>query len=249
MERILFLTFRNQQILLADCSDCSPEELAAVIDEVPKHVTREPLGSLLVLADFSRSKFTKETVEHLKLAAVFDRPHIKNRHGCSPRTFPRRSMSLCFRFQGAKFPRLRPAKKHWNIWSKTQALPSWIPKNKKLRPATEDAGRDLLPPIKLSRRSCRRRNWRRRSLLRRSRLRVAQHRPAAYTAASGHHRKCDGSQHECDGCVGCGTTENCACGSGAERSLAAGPAERCGDVSALPVLQNTTIIRKAQTST
>ena len=77
MERILFLTFRNHQVLLADCSDCLPDELTAVIDDVPKHVTREPLGSLLLLADFSRSKFTKETVEHLKLAAVFDRPHLK----------------------------------------------------------------------------------------------------------------------------------------------------------------------------
>ena len=77
MERILFLMFRNQQVLLVDGSDCSPEELAAVIDEVPKHVTVQPLGSLLLLADFSRSIFTKETVEHLKVAAVFDRPHIK----------------------------------------------------------------------------------------------------------------------------------------------------------------------------
>ncbi len=77
MDRIVFLTFRNQQVLLADCSDCSPEELAAVIDEVPKHVTSEPPGSVLLLADFSRSKFTKETVEHLKIAAVFDRPHLK----------------------------------------------------------------------------------------------------------------------------------------------------------------------------
>jgi hypothetical protein len=77
MDRIVFLTSRNQQVLLADCSDCSPEELAAVIDEVPKHVTTQPLGSVLLLADFSRSKFTKETVEHLKIAAVFDRPHLK----------------------------------------------------------------------------------------------------------------------------------------------------------------------------
>jgi hypothetical protein len=77
MDRIVFLTFHNQQILLADCSDCSPLELAAVIDQVPTHVTRQPHGSVLLLADFSRSKFTKETVEHLKIAAVFDRPHIK----------------------------------------------------------------------------------------------------------------------------------------------------------------------------
>ena len=77
MDRIVFLTFRNRQVLMADLSDCSPEDLAVVIDEVPKHVTKEPLGSVLLLADFSRSVFTKETVEHLKLAAVFDRPHLK----------------------------------------------------------------------------------------------------------------------------------------------------------------------------
>ena len=77
MDRISFITFRNQRVLLADCSDCSPEELAAVIDEVPKHVTKEPLNSVLALGDFSRSTFTKDTVEHLKLAAVFDRPHLK----------------------------------------------------------------------------------------------------------------------------------------------------------------------------
>ena len=76
MDRIVFLTFRNRQVLMADCSDCSPEELTAVIDQVPKHVTKEPLGSVLLLGDFSRSVFTKETVEHLKLAAVFDRPHL-----------------------------------------------------------------------------------------------------------------------------------------------------------------------------
>ena len=77
MDRIGFLTFRNRQVLMADLSDCSPEELAVVIDEVPKHVTKEPLGSVLLLADFSRSVFTRETVEHLKLAAVFDRPHLE----------------------------------------------------------------------------------------------------------------------------------------------------------------------------
>lgn len=77
MDRIYYITFRDKKVLLADCSDCSSEALAAVIDQVPKHITTEPLGSVLVVGDFSRSKFTKETVEHLKLAAVFDRPHVK----------------------------------------------------------------------------------------------------------------------------------------------------------------------------
>ena len=77
MERIHFITYRDKRLMIADCSDCSPEELAAIIDEVPKHITREPLASVLVVGDFSRSTFTKETVEHLKIAAVFDRPHLK----------------------------------------------------------------------------------------------------------------------------------------------------------------------------
>ena len=59
MDRIVFLTFRNRQVLMADCSECSSEDLAAVVDEVPKHVTKEPLGSVLLLTDFSRSVFTK----------------------------------------------------------------------------------------------------------------------------------------------------------------------------------------------
>ena len=104
MERILFLTFRNRQVLLADCSDCSPEELAAVIDEVPKHVTREPLGSLLVLADFSRSKFTKETVEHLKLAAVFDRPHIKKSAWVLTENLPKALYESVLTFSGREIP-------------------------------------------------------------------------------------------------------------------------------------------------
>jgi hypothetical protein len=77
MERITFITYRERRILLADCSDCSAAELAAVIDEVPRHITREPLGSVLAVGDFSRSVFTKDAVEHLKLAAVFDKAYIK----------------------------------------------------------------------------------------------------------------------------------------------------------------------------
>ena len=77
MERIFHITFRGHSVLVSDCSDCGPEELARVIDEVPQHVTREAPGSVLLLGDFSRSVFTKETVEHLKVAAVFDRPFVR----------------------------------------------------------------------------------------------------------------------------------------------------------------------------
>ena len=104
MERIVFLTFRNQHVLLADCSDCSPEELAAVVDEVPKYVTQHPHGSLLVLGDFSRSKFTKETVEHLKIAAVFDRPHIKKAAWVLTQNLPKALYESVLSFSGREIP-------------------------------------------------------------------------------------------------------------------------------------------------
>lgn len=104
MDRIVFLTCRNQQVLLADCSDCSPEELAAVIDEVPKHVTTHPPGSVLLLADFSRSVFTKETVEHLKLAAVFDRPHLKRSAWVLTQNLPKTLFESIRRFSGRVIP-------------------------------------------------------------------------------------------------------------------------------------------------
>ena len=104
MDRILFLTFHNHQVLLADCSNCSPDELAAVIDDVPRHVTREPLGSVLLLADFSHSVFNKETVEHLKLAAVFDRPHLKKSAWVLTQNLPATLYESVRSFSGREIP-------------------------------------------------------------------------------------------------------------------------------------------------
>ncbi len=77
MDRIQFITHREHRILLVDFTDCSPDELAAVADRVPETVTHEAPGSVLILGDFSRARFTRESVEHLKIAAAFDRPHLK----------------------------------------------------------------------------------------------------------------------------------------------------------------------------
>ena len=44
---------------------------------MPVFVTREPDGSVLLLADFSNSKVTREAVERVKIAAAIDRRHVK----------------------------------------------------------------------------------------------------------------------------------------------------------------------------
>jgi hypothetical protein len=77
LDRIRFITHREQRILLVDCSHCTAAEVATISDLLPDFVTREALGSVLLLADFTGAQFSRETVERIKIAAVFDRPHLK----------------------------------------------------------------------------------------------------------------------------------------------------------------------------
>lgn len=78
MERIRFISHRGQRVLLADLSGCSAQQLGELVESVPPYVAKETPNSVLLLADFSGSEFTRETVERLKIAAVFTRPHLKN---------------------------------------------------------------------------------------------------------------------------------------------------------------------------
>lgn len=77
MERIRFIEHRGNRVLFIDMTDCTPEEMAKVADLVPPYVTSEQPGSVLLLADFTGSKLTREAVERIKVAAVFNRPHLK----------------------------------------------------------------------------------------------------------------------------------------------------------------------------
>ncbi len=76
VERLRYVDHRGKRILLADVSACNDEQLAECIKAVPEYVTKQPEHSVLLLGDFTGTHFTKETVEQLKIAAVFDRPHV-----------------------------------------------------------------------------------------------------------------------------------------------------------------------------
>ena len=76
MERIRFIDHAGHRILLVDLTDCSADEIAGVANQVPIYVTREPDRSVLLLADFSSAKLTREAVERVKIAAALDRRHI-----------------------------------------------------------------------------------------------------------------------------------------------------------------------------
>lgn len=76
MQRLRYVEHRGKRILLADVSTCSEEQLAECIKTVPQFVTQQPEHSVLLLGDFTGTHFTKGTIEQLKIAAVFDRPHV-----------------------------------------------------------------------------------------------------------------------------------------------------------------------------
>src|SRR5579863_3436711 len=76
-ERIRYIIHRGQRVLLADITNCTTTEMVSLGRLVPTYLTNEPLGSVLLLADFTGSKFDKAAVETLKQATVYDRPHLK----------------------------------------------------------------------------------------------------------------------------------------------------------------------------
>jgi hypothetical protein len=88
-ERIRLLSHQGQQILLVDISNCTAEEVARLARLVPAHISNQPPGSVLLLADFTGSKFDKAAVEALKQATVFDRPHLKRSAWVGTESLPR----------------------------------------------------------------------------------------------------------------------------------------------------------------
>jgi hypothetical protein len=88
-ERIRFITYKGKQVLLVDVCNCTSAEMAELSRLVPAHVAAEPRGSVLLLADFTGSKFDKAAFESLKQATVYDRPHLKRSAWVGTETLPR----------------------------------------------------------------------------------------------------------------------------------------------------------------
>jgi len=104
MDRIRFVTHRDQRILLLDFTGCTAEEIAELSDRVPDIVTREPMGSVLVVADFSGAEFSRGAVEHIKIAAALDRPHIKRAAWVGTENLPKALYDSIRSFSAREFP-------------------------------------------------------------------------------------------------------------------------------------------------
>ncbi len=104
MERLRFVTHRDQRVLLLDFTHCTADEVAVIADQVPAVVTREPSGSVLVVADFSGAEFDREAVEHIKIATAFDRAHVKRSAWVLTENLPKALYDSVRQFSAREFP-------------------------------------------------------------------------------------------------------------------------------------------------
>lgn len=88
-DRVRFISHQGQRVLLADCSNCTAAQVAAICDLVPTYVTTEAECSVLLLADFSNAQIDRNALEHLKIATVYDRPFLKRSAWVVTETFPK----------------------------------------------------------------------------------------------------------------------------------------------------------------
>jgi hypothetical protein len=76
-ERIQSISHQRKHILLVDCSNCSAGDVEKIVRAVPDYVTAQPLGSVLLLVDFTGASFDQEALRAMKECAAFDKQYLK----------------------------------------------------------------------------------------------------------------------------------------------------------------------------
>ncbi len=76
-DRIRFINHQGLRILVVDFSNCPADELEGTARRVPDYVTSEPLGSVLILTNFTGALFDRDAIRAVKETAVFDKPFVK----------------------------------------------------------------------------------------------------------------------------------------------------------------------------
>lgn len=104
MDRIRFVTHREQRVLLLDFTGCGPEEVAEIADQVPELVTQEPEGSVRVVADFTGAEFNRDAVERIKVATAIDKRHIQRAAWVLDHNLPKALYDSVRTFTGREFP-------------------------------------------------------------------------------------------------------------------------------------------------
>ena len=103
-DRIRFIPHDGKQILLIDFSNCSAGEVAEICREVPELLTTHPLGSVLILSDFTGASFDEAAIRVMQQAAVFDKPYVKKSAFVGAENFPKAFYESLSSFSRREFP-------------------------------------------------------------------------------------------------------------------------------------------------
>jgi hypothetical protein len=103
-DRISFISHLGKQILLLDLSHCSALELEKAIRSLPDIVCTRPLGSVLILSDFTGASFDFDATQVIKETAVFDKRYIKKSAFVGTENFPPAFSENLSRFSRREFP-------------------------------------------------------------------------------------------------------------------------------------------------
>jgi hypothetical protein len=103
-DHIHFINHQAKQVLLLDLSNCSAAEVAKIFRAVPEFVTNRPLGSVLILSDFTGASFDLEAVRLMKETAVFDKPYVKKSAWTGTENFPQAFAESIRSFSRREFP-------------------------------------------------------------------------------------------------------------------------------------------------
>jgi hypothetical protein len=88
IDRVQFITHQSKQILLVNLSNCSAAEVGKILRELPEAVATHPLGSVLILSDFTGASCDAEAIRVLQETAVFDKPFVKKSAFVGTGSFP-----------------------------------------------------------------------------------------------------------------------------------------------------------------
>jgi len=103
-DRARFITHQSKQILQLDMSKCSAREVEEIFRELPDIVTTRPLGSVLILSDFTGASFDAKAIRVLKETAVFDKPFVRKSAFMGTKNLPQEFVEDLKSFSRREFP-------------------------------------------------------------------------------------------------------------------------------------------------
>jgi SpoIIAA-like len=76
-ERLRFIEYKGRDIFLFDLTNCNPDEMLLLLDQIKAAVEKHQRGSLLILTDLTGTHIDKKVATRAKEVLVLDRPYVK----------------------------------------------------------------------------------------------------------------------------------------------------------------------------